>query len=271
MSDIVLSAGIRKNLLSLQSSSELLDRTQNRLSTGKKINSALDGPQSFFVSASLKGRSTDLSRLLDQMGLGVKTLEAATTGLEGLTKLVETMQGLTRQARLSADPTTRATLAGQFDVIRTQIDELAGDSGYNGVNLLNGDNLTVTFNEDSTTSLTVTGVTYDTSAAGLNITAAANAWVANADIDAAITELNAAVSALRAQASTFGANLTIIKARQNFTNGIVLALNTGSDLLVQADQNEEGANLLALQTRQQLGIQALSLANQADQGILRLF
>src|SRR5215204_3128831 len=160
MSDISLSRGIRQNLLSLQRTADLQAQTQNRLATGRKVNSALDDPANFFVSEGLEARASDLSRLLDSMGLGVKTLEAADAGIAGLKKLVETAQGLARQARQTADAPTRLSLAAQFDVIRTQIDQLAGDSAYNGVNLIGAtpDNLMVVFNETNATSLTITGV-----------------------------------------------------------------------------------------------------------------
>ena len=169
MSDISLSRGIRQNLLSLQRTADLQAQTQNRLATGRKVNSALDDPANFFVSEGLKARASDLSRLLDSMGLGVKTLEAADAGITGLKKLVETAQGLARQARQTADAPTRLSLAAQFDVIRTQIDQLAGDSAYNGVNLIGAtpDNLTVVFNETNSTSLTITGVALGTTGLGI--------------------------------------------------------------------------------------------------------
>jgi flagellin-like hook-associated protein FlgL len=208
---------------------------------------------------------------MDSMGLAIKTLEAADAGITAIKKLVDTAKGLASQARQSGDATVRDTLAAQFDVILTQITELAADSGYNGVNLIGTapDDLTVTFNESNTSSITVTGVALDT--AGLSIAAAANNWVANGDIDAAIADLDAATLTLRGQASTFGANLTVVKNRQDFTKNMMLALTGGADGLVIADQNEEGANLLALNTRQQLSQTALSLASQADQAVLRLF
>jgi flagellin len=277
MSDIALSRGIRQNLLSLQRTADQQSLIQNRLATGKKVNSALDNPTNFFVSEALKARAGDLNRLLDTIGLAVKTLEAADAGISGIKKLVETAQGLAQQARQSSDAPTRASLAAQFDVIRTQIDELAADSGYNGVNLIDGtpDNLTVVFNENNTSDLVITGVRLDSGGSagptGLGIDAAAGSWATNVDIDVAITQLATGLSRLRSQASTFGANLTIVKNRQDFTKNMMLALQTGSDGLVLSDQNEEGANLLALNTRQQLSQTALSLAAQSDQAVLRLF
>ncbi|AXS41219.1 hypothetical protein [Breoghania sp. L-A4] len=99
MSDITLSAGVRQNLLSLQNTADLMALTQNRLATGKKVNSALDNPTSFFTASSLQARSNDLSALLDGMSNGIKTLEAADNGLTSITKTLESMKSTLSQAR----------------------------------------------------------------------------------------------------------------------------------------------------------------------------
>ena len=142
-------------------------------------------------------------------------------------------------------------------------------SGFNGINLLAANSLTVTLNETGTSSVTVTGVTF--TSAGLTIAAAANAWAADADITAASTTLTAALTTLRSQSQAFSTNLSTVQIRQDFTKAMINALQTGADALTLADSNEEGANLLALQTRQQLSTTALSLASQASQSVLRLF
>jgi flagellin-like hook-associated protein FlgL len=273
-STTVLSFGVRNSLLSLQSTQNNISLSQQRLSTGKRINSALDNPSAFFTAAGLSQRGKDLSRLQDDQSLALKTLEAADKGIMSVTGLVEQAQGLARQALQTSDATIRASLATQFGVIRTQIDQLAGDAGYNGRNLVNSstaNNLVVTFNETNTSSITIAGVDIRSATTGLNISAAAGTWATDANISAAQTELNAAVIKLRSNAATFGANLAIVQNRVEFTKGLINTLNAGSDVLTLADINEEGANLLALQTRQQLGIQALSLASQSDQAVLRLF
>ncbi len=402
MADITLSKGIRQNLLSLQNTAELAGRTQNRLATGKKVNSALDNPTNFFVSSGLTARANDLARLLDGIGQSVKTLEAADAGIKGLTRLIETAQATARQALQSAPttarlkssqvytpatplvgiapgqfqagdaivvtnganaqtftltaaggaldtvgelvdainadttlnpvgspPTVRASidnggklviesvdggnltvaltdagaantladlfgsgvaaaeaasaartatvndtrdkLATQFDQLKDQIDQLVKDTGYNGTNLLNGDSLTVVFNESNTTSLTILGVAFDSQGLGLTPDDTQNRFQSDSEVDAALGRLGDALLTLRAQASTFGSNLTVVQTRQDLTKSIILTLQTGSDELVLADQNEEGANLLALQTRQQLSTTALSLSAQAEQAVLRLF
>lgn len=268
MSDITLTSSVRSSLQSMQNTANMMAQTQERLATGNKVNSALDNPMSYFASKSLTNRATDLGNRLDAMGQGASTLKAADQGIKGITKLVDQMNGLITAAR-SADTTTKATLATQFDTLRTQIDEMKNDAGYGGTNLLNGDSLSVVFNEDSSSKLDITGVTYGS--AGLGLAAAANSWAATADIDAAETNVKAAMSTLRAQASTFGTNLSIVQARQDFVSSMVNTLNDGAGKLTLADTNEEAANMLALQTRQQLGTTALSLSNQSQQAILRLF
>jgi flagellin len=269
MSDLVLSAGVRSNLLNLQQTSDLITATQTKLATGKRVNSALDNPTNFFTAQGLSNRASDLSALLDAMSTGINTIQAANNGITAITKLVQSAQSLASQALQTSDPTVRSGLATQFDAIRTQITQLAGDSGFNGINLLNGSNLTVNLNEAGTSSVTVTGVT-DT-AAGLSVAVAANAWVANADITAAQVDLTTALGTLRSQSQSLGSSLSTVQIRQDFTKSMINTLKSGADNLTLADSNEEGANLLALQTRQQLSTTALSLAAQADRNVLRLF
>ena len=269
MSDIVLSSSVRSNLLQLQATSDLISSTQTKLATGKRVNSALDNPNNFFTAQGLDNRANDLNNLLDSMSSGINTIQAANNGISAITKLVQSAQSLVSQAQQSSDTTVRSTLSDQFDAIRTQIDQLAGDSGFNGTNLLDGDDLTVTLNESGTSSTTVTGVTDDSS--GLSVAAAANNWADTAAITAASTDLTAALSTLRSQAQTLGSNLSVVQIRQEFTKATISTLQAGSAALTLADSNQEGANLLALQTRQQLSTTALSLASQADQNVLRLF
>ncbi len=161
-------------------------------------------------------------------------------------------------------------MQSDYNNVLAQIDALARDSSYNGVNLLNGDDLKVVFNEKGTSSLTITGVTYDST--GLGVTSVTGtAFQSNTNIDASVTQLDTALSTLRNQASRFGSTLTTVQTRQDFTKKLINTLETGADNLVLADTNEEGANMLALQTRQSLSTTALSLANQASQAVLRLF
>jgi flagellin len=504
-SSITLSAGVRQNLLSLQNTATLMGTTQNRLATGKKVNTALDNPTNFFTSASLQGRASDMGSLLDAMSNGIKTLEAADNGLSAITKTVESMQSTLRQARqdksfksssyaidaaatgnvsfsggsvgatavnvalttgdtqplLTAganytaldmttgdetytfdvtltgsaavnitlgtadntgggtDLTLAETIAGinadlaaansdvrvrdslttpgrleffinsgthvgtaqtitvgnfgnggttpsattsfgfgagandsgadrvrtvdelvtaingnssltdkvrasndngklrienlstadltvtgvgtdseidgtvgtatiggndvrknlvkQFNELRDQLNKLADDASFNGVNLLRGDKLKITFNETGSSTMeiqakTPAGAATSVNATNLGVTSAVNAdFDSDANIDARLDTLQNSLNTLRSQSSSFGSNLSIVQNRQDFTKNMINTLQTGADNLVLADSNEEGANLLALQTRQQLSTTALSLSAQADQAVLRLF
>ena len=157
-----------------------------------------------------------------------------------------------------------------YNGLLTQIDDLAKDAGFNGVNLLSGDDLSVLFNEDGSSNLDITGVTFDS--AGLSLSAVASGgFDDNDDINTTLDTLSAAIDSLRAQSSKFGSNLSVVETRQNFTKETINTLETGAANLTLADSNEEAANLLALQTRQQLSSTSLSLASQADQQVLRLF
>ena len=270
MSDIVLSSGVRSNLLQLQQTSELITSTQTKLATGKRVNSALDNPINFFTAQGLTVRANDLNALLDTMSTGINTIQAANNGISAITKLVQSAQSLVSQANQTTDTTVRATLAAQFDALRTQIDQLSGDSGINGVNLLNNNSLTITLNENGSSNVVISGYD-DTTGGTLALNASANSWASSADIAAAGTELAASLVTLRSQSQALSSNLQTVQIRQDFTKAMINTLNTGADGLTLADSNEEGANLLALQTRQQLSTTALSLASQADQNVLKLF
>src|ERR1041384_3730213 len=160
MSDIVLSAGVRSNLLQLQQTSDLITTTQTKLATGKRVNSALDNPNNYFTAQGLDNRANDLSNLLDSQSTAINTIQAANNGISAITKLVQSAQSLVSQAQQTTDTTTRATLSTQFTALLTQIGQLAGDSGFNGINLLGGGDLTVTPNETASSTTTVSGVDY---------------------------------------------------------------------------------------------------------------
>jgi flagellin len=274
MSDIVLTAGVRANLLQLQKTSDLITQTQTRLATGKKVNSALDNPVNYFTAQGLDNRANDLSNLLDAMSTGINTIQAANNGITSITKLVQSAQALVSQAQQTSDTTVRSGLAAQFDALLGQIDTLAHDSGFNGINLLdktNSADLTLTLNETATSTVVIAAVDFTSGANGLAINNSANNWGGVSDISAASTDLTTALTRLRSQAQAFGSNLSTVQVRQDFTKAMINTLQSGADGLTLADANQEGANLLALQTRQQLSTTALSLASQASQAVLRLF
>jgi flagellin len=208
------------------------------------------------------------------MSTGINTIQAANNGITAITKLVQSAQALVSQAQQTSDTNVRSGLAVQFDSLLGQIDTLAHDSGFNGINLLdkaNSADLTLTLNESGTSTVVISAVDFTSGANGLAINNSANNWGGTTDIGAASTDLTNALTTLRSQAQAFGSNLSTVQVRQDFTKAMINTLQTGSDGLTLADANQEGANLLALQTRQQLSTTALSLASQASQAVLRLF
>ena len=376
MADISLTASMRTNLLSLQNTQSLMDQTQERLSTGKKVNSAIDNPSSYYTARSLNNRAGDLNALLDSMGQGIQTIKAANEGIESITDFVEQAKALINTARdtsaskigesestgtfaasgeakknveftltidgaeekinvenvgtdsgtkdlaqlvtnlknalqaksatfdvvakdgqlvvsntdktvawslsgeingltiaadvKAAQPNDRTSAQDQYNEILNQIDMLAKDSGYKGVNLLQAENLTVNFNEDRTSSLLVQGKNADVE--GLKLVAGED-WdnADNVALETALNSVDDAINTLRNWASEFGNNYSILQSREDFTENLVNVLTEGADKLTLADMNEESANMLALQTRQQLAINSLSLASQAAQSVLQLF
>ena len=268
---VTLTSGMRQNLFSLQQTSKLLEVTQGRLASGKRVQTALDDPINFFAAEGHQQRANDLAFRKDAMGEAIQTIKSADNGITAITDLIAAAKATAQSAAaLSTTATTeRGALATQFDALRTQIDELADDAGYKGVNFLNNDTLAVEFDVDSSSTLSMSGFSGDS--AGLGIVAAANNWAANTDIDAAITNLDNARTTLRTEAKELSNNLSVITVRQDFTEKMINTLEDGVANLTNADMNEEGANMLMLQTRQALGITSLSIASQAAQAVLRLF
>jgi flagellin-like hook-associated protein FlgL len=277
---ITLTAGMRKNLFSLQQTQSLLERTQKRLATGQRVNSAVDDPVNYFTALGHRQRADDLASRKDEMSESIQLVSAANEGVESVTALIASAKSLAQSA-LSASTTSEiSTLYGQYEEVLSQIDFLSADSGYKGVNLLEGTAVThtVKFDEQGDSSLTMTG--FDATAQGTTLslsTHATNAWVSaggsadKAEINSAIAKLDSARSALRTEAQKLSTNLGTITIRQDFTKGMINTLEDGAAELTNADMNEEGANMLMLQTRQSLGTTSLSLASQAAQSVLRLF
>ena len=173
MQDITLSAAVRQNLLTLQSTADMMSGVQNKLATGLKVNSALDNPNSFFTASGLNSRAGDLGTLLDDMGQSLQTIKAADKGIQTVTDLVEAAKAKANQALQTQSQYERKTFAEQYNDLLEQIEDVAKDSSYKGKNLLAGDgnDLTTIFNEDATSKLTIEAVDYtDTSlSTGLNL------------------------------------------------------------------------------------------------------
>jgi len=273
INDISLTSGMRSNLLSLQGTSKLIDQTQTRLSSGKKVNTPLDNPTNYFAAQGHMERAADLSVRKDGMAEAISMVKAADTGIKAITSLIEAAKGVAGAALATSDAAERSTYTSTFNTLLSQISQLASDSGYRGTNLLTAGSQTVEFGQrTNAATLQISG--FSATATGLTIqSAVATAWSAsgNSAINSSSSELESALSFLRAKSSSLSANLSVVTTRQDFTNSMINTLQTGADNLTLADTNEEGANMLMLQTRQNLGITSLSMASQSAQAVLRLF
>jgi len=270
MNDISLTASMRSTLVSLQETTSAMNRTQERLATGKKVNSALDNPASFFAAKGHTDRASQLEGRKDAMNEAVQTIKAADKGVKAITSLIENLRGVITQARAEASGTgATAAQVAQFTTLKTQMDQLVEDASYKGVNFLQeGTTLKVSFNEDGTNSLTVSGNGATTTDLAIGTLATGETGTT---LDTLEKTLDDALVTLRQDSATLSSSLSIIQTRIDFTSDMVNTLKEGADKLTLADVNEEGANMLMLQTRQQLGTTSLSLASQAAQGVLRLF
>ena len=274
---ITLTSGMRQNLVSLQKTNNLMELTQTRLASGKKVNTALDDPVKYFAALGHTNRASDLAARKSEMGEGIQTIKAANNGIEAIVSLIDSAKSTAQSAAAidvcatasSQNATDRSALADQFNEMMNQIDTLAADSGYKGINLLASGELTVEYDENGDSSSTITG--FDGTASGLSIADATGAWVAATDVSDAIDDLDTAKATLRSKSQTLSSSLSTITTRQDFTKNMINTLEDGASSLVNADMNEEGANMLMLQTRQALGTTSLSLASQAAQSVLRLF
>jgi len=279
--NVTLTAGMRKNLFSLQQTDKMLGATQTRLSSGKKVNSALDDPVKFFKARDHYNRASDLLYRKTEMGESIKTIEAANIGIEGMVNLLEQMKSLASSAKTASSTAVANELETQFNSIHSQIQTLAQDSNYGGTRLLETEVMTVVFDAEGTHSLAVCGFTaYKSAGADTHEIATATVAAASfADDDAisvafatsAMNQVTNAISNLRSEAQKLASALSTISIREDFTDKMANALNSGGDKLTLADMNEEGANMLMLQTRQALGTTSLSLSSQAAQSVLRLF
>lgn len=281
---ISLTSGMTANLLSLQGTAKLLETTQAHLASGKKVNSSIDDPVAYFDAESHYQLADDYATFQNGMSEAVQTITAATDTIDSLKDVLAQMKSIMTSAKSSTSATDSADYKDQYNTLLEQLESLAGDAEYKGVNLLMADSLNVVFNNKGD-DLTVSGFTANVGGLSLASTlASADFWVAGAtgadsglaasiiaNLNSAISSIDNAVNTLRSKAKVLAVNLGIVTTRQDFTEQMIATLETGGDNLTLADMNEEGANMLMLQTRQSMGIQSLSIASQSAQQVLQLF
>ena len=300
MSDISLTSSARSTLLSLNNTASLMSRTQARLTTGLKVASALDDATAYFQAKSLTDRAADFSTRKDEINQGISSLSAAVQGTTLVNSILTQMSGILTTVA-TADSSTRSALSSQFADLASQINSALSDASYQGLDLVNSSStsLTVYFGEGTRSSVTVLGknlnaskllTTMGTAASTGGIQMVANMLAAAgasgvggfsaltsqsslspaAVLSGVTTVINRGLSQIRAQSALLGGSVTFLQARADFTSNYINTLKDGSGKLTLADLNTEGANLVTLETRQQIGVQALSVAGQQQQSILSL-
>ncbi|MBF0530932.1 MAG: flagellin [Deltaproteobacteria bacterium] len=276
---LTLTSTMRNSVYALQQIEKQTNTENEILSTGNKVNSALDNPLKYFTSQDHLYRASDLEGRKDEMSEATELVTAANDGVESILKLIDSAQSLGNEALTAEDSSDSSDLEKQYNAILTQIDQLASDAYYKGTNLLGGttESLTVHFNADGTSSLTLNGK--DASSTGLGLTAVTtgNWWdttntAANkTNIQTNLDALTAAKKSLRTMAKTLSSQASIISTRSDFTDNMVTVLRNGSSNLISADSNDESAKLTMLTTQQSLAIKSLSIGSTAYSNVLKIF
>ena len=299
-SQVFLGGTVRQNLLTLQSTTSQAATAQSRLASGLKVASAIDDAVAYFTSKGLSDRAIDIGSRKAEIDQALSTVKTATQSTESIDAILKQLKGILISAK-TATVSEKSTLQTQFNSLSAQINLLATDATYNGTNLVNSTAtvLTVQFSALTTSRIQITGKELTVTnflgvAASGAITYGASASLAASGIiylgvatdisdgvmftdglashfDNGVLKLNAAIDTVRAAAKALGGNVAFLQTRLDFSSQYAVTLTEGADKLRLADLNEEGANLVALQTRQQLALQSLAFAGQAEQAILTLF
>ena len=292
---VTLSSAVQQTLLYLDEQQALSLQTEQRLATGKKVNSAIDDAVSYFQAQALSNHSNQMDGYKSGIEQGIDSLTVAVDTTENIVSGLQQTIGLLTSLKTAADLTTRKSLGGQITTLFNQINYMINDSSYQGLNMLNGvGELQVQMSDNANAIMTVNSTNTQMSALVVpgtavgkllttillgslshTLTTGAGAkpdqYATLTDIDNAINILNASISSVQATASQLGSNVTFLENRLDFTTKYIVDLTAGVDDLVLANSDEEAANMLALQTQESLTMKALSFANQSEQSILSLF
>lgn len=266
MADTVHARAIRSKPLQLRQTSEL---SRIRLGAGEGINSPRDKRVNALTAEELSACVHDLGAISQKIGTAIKAIQAAEQSIPTITELIRLARALVKQAQRTTDVAARPILAGQFDVLPTQINQLAGETNLTSTSLLGPDDPTLRLSEGVRAPLTVTFL--NNAAGDLAINRSQNNWATDADIEVAAADLKLALVVLRSRAQTLRSSLATLKIRHDFTKEMIGALQTVMDNSTFTGTGDEGANLLALQGRQHLSTTALSIATRAGKNVSRLF
>ncbi|MEO5335973.1 MAG: hypothetical protein H7841_03620 [Magnetospirillum sp. WYHS-4] len=271
MSDIALGSVQRSIVSHRRDATEARQAATQRLATGRKVSGIADDAVRFLQSKGLTARVQELANVKADIGRGIDTLAATQVGLEAIGKLTDQLKGIAYAAAGNEDQ--RAELAKQFDVVRRQMDALAGDVSYRGTNLVANpaDSLRVSASDKPGTELTVDGKASDVTSLGVGSAATAyNDFADLASIEAAIDAADTARRTVQANASAMGANAAILQVRDAFTENLSNVLQAGADKLVASDLGEEAARAMAANVQEAFAGNSLRMAANSDAAIAGL-
>jgi flagellin len=258
-------------LQNLNTTSKALAATQNRISTGLMVSSTKDDSASYTIAQTLRGSVAGLNAVSSSLNRGKSTVDVAVAGTEQISDLVNQMSAkATAASDAGLDTVSRAAMATDFDALKSQIQSIIDSSSFNGTNLLKAGGGTVNALQSTDTSATTLDVANQDLDAGV-ITAIGTTFTTAASAKTMVDTLKTVSTALNASLSTLGSASRKIEGQQTFVSKLSDVITSGISNLVDADLSKESANLQALQVKQQLGVQALSIANQAPQSITSLF
>ncbi len=255
-----------------QTSNDLAD-TQTRINTGLRISSAKDNAAVFSIAQKLRSDLRGLSAVGQSLDRGVSTVDVALAAASAVSDLLlEMKEKAVAAADQGLDITSRTALSQDFTSLRDQITSVVQNAEFNGTNLIDSgsDAIVAITNADATQTLTVQHQTLTLGSSNIPISAGQTIST-QASASAAVTDISNAINNLNSALTKLGSGSTALEQSRNFTSQLSDVIEIGIGNLVDADLAKESANLQALQVKQQLGIQALSIANQSPQSILSLF
>lgn len=260
-------------LQTLNSTSAQLNKVQNSINTGLKVSSAKDNAAVFAIAQNLRADVSGLNAVKQSLDRALGAADVASAAGQAVSDLlIELKEKAVAAADEGLSSASRTALNDDFIQLRDQISTIVANAEFNGTNAVKngGDNITAILNDTATSSITITA--QDLSLTGSNVTITAGTVIdTQTNAAAVVTALETSLTNVNAALSKIGAGAKRLELQKGFVEKLSDAIETGIGNLVDADLAKESARLQSLQVKQQLGLQALSIANQAPSAVLSLF
>ena len=260
-------------LQNLNATQSALQTTQNRISTGQKVSSAKDNGAIWAIAQNSRASISALDTVKDSLNRAASTVDVAVSAGQSVSDLLNQMKAKALAATdTSLDSNSVTALANDYKALRDQIGKIVSNADFNGINMVKtgGSSIFALANAAGSSKLTVAATSLALGGANVTVTAAAT-FTSAATASAQLALVNASITNVNAAVAKLGTGATAIQTHLSFIGTLQDSLTTGVGNLVDADVAKESANLTALQTKQQLGVQALSIANQSSSVLLSLF